>query len=56
MRVTEAIEKSNKTLFTFEILPQLKGHLWGEWFEPGDYYASEAENDSFLRLNLEYSF
>ncbi len=43
-------------LFTFEILPQLKGHLWGEWFEPGDYYASEAKNDSFLRLNLEYSF
>jgi hypothetical protein len=43
-------------LFTFEIMPQLKGHLWGEWFNPGDYYADTARDNSFLRLNLEYSF
>ena len=43
-------------LFTFEFNPQLKGHLWGEWFDPGDYYADTARGDSFLRLNLEYSF
>jgi len=43
-------------LFTFEIMPPLKGHLWGEWFNPGDYYADTARDNSFLRLNLEYSF
>ena len=43
-------------LFTFDINPQLKGHLWGEWFDPGNYYADTARGDSFLRLNLEYSF
>ena len=43
-------------LFTFEISSQLKGHLWGEWFNPGDYYTDNARDDSYLRLNLEYSF
>ena len=43
-------------LLTFEVLPQLKGHLWGEWFDPGDYYRPTANGDSFVRLNLEYSF
>ena len=43
-------------LFTLEMLPRLKGHLWGEWFNPGDYYADNTPNNSYLRLTLEYSY
>lgn len=43
-------------MLSFELLPQLKGYLWGEWFNPGDYYTAGAEDDSFVRFNVEYSF
>ena len=63
MRTTASAAVSGKdrgglffALLTFEVLPQLKGHLWGEWFDPGDYYRPTANGDSFVRLNLEYSF
>ncbi|NLZ05222.1 MAG: alginate export family protein [Phycisphaerae bacterium] len=36
---------------------QLKGHLLGEYFFPGDYYASANDDEAlWLRFNLEYTF
>jgi hypothetical protein len=35
----------------------LSGHLLGEYFMPGSYYASSNQDDAFfLRFNLEYTF
>ncbi len=36
---------------------QLKGHIVGEYFFPGDYYASGNDDEAlWLRFNLEYTF
>jgi len=35
----------------------IKGHLLGEYFFPGSYYASSNDDEAlFLRFNLEYTF
>jgi len=43
-------------LFVFNITPELKGHLWAEWLNTGDYYPDGTEDGAFYRFNLEYSF
>lgn len=40
----------------FKISPTLTGHIWGEWLQVGDYYASGTDDGHFLRANIVYSF
>ncbi len=41
----------------YKFTEQLYGHLLGEYFNPGNYYASTNSDDAyFLRFNLEYTF
>ena len=34
----------------------LSGHLWGEYFIPGDYYAEDRDNAIFARWQLMLTF
>ncbi len=41
----------------YKVNENLSGHLLGEYFVPGSYYAStNQDNAFFLRFNLEYTF
>ena len=39
-----------KLLYDFNA--HVSGHLWAEYFIPGDYYASHAANAVFLRWEI----
>ena len=34
----------------------VSGHLWAEYFHPGSYYDSEADDAVFLRWQLVFKF
>ncbi len=36
--------------------PNLSGHLWGEYFDPGDYYRSDADPAWFGRWTMQLDF
>jgi hypothetical protein len=43
-----------KLLYDFS--KRISGHLWAEYFIPGSYYASGADNSVFLRWELMFKF
>lgn len=45
------------SVFKFNITKDLSGHLWAEFFFPGDYYAPERRDlATFFRTQLMYQF
>ena len=45
-----------QAILSYNFTEMLSGHLWGEWFSPGDYYLADADDAYFARWQILLNF